>query len=50
MHELIYLLIESVVLLRQAFSKVFLINDLLRSLIAVKRETTTGALHDEGRT
>lgn len=44
-YELVHLLAQRVVLLRQPLRKVLLVDDLLRSLVAVKCQTTTGTLH-----
>lgn len=50
MNELIHLLTENVIFLSQAFCQVFLVDDLLRRLIAVKGQSSTRTLHDNGGT
>lgn len=48
--QLIHLLTECVVLFRQALCKMFLVYDLLRSLVTVESQSATCALHDDSRT
>ncbi len=50
MNELIHLLAERIVLVSQAFCEMFLIDDLLRRLVAVKSQATAGTFHDDCRT
>jgi hypothetical protein len=45
--ELIHMLTEHVVLVSQSFGQVFLVDDLLRRLVTVERQTTTCTLHDD---
>jgi hypothetical protein len=49
-YELVHLLAQRVIFLRQPLGQMLLIDNLLGSLIAVERQATTGTLHDDGRT
>jgi hypothetical protein len=47
MYQLIHLLAQRIVLLREAFGKVLLVYDFLRRLVTVECEAATGTLYDD---